>query len=407
VLCQCLSYEEQVRDDPVAVVLGDLDLVSSLGLAGIRSVPVAAPRSPVRFSRFSKTGIDTCASNDEDALIDRLVRFAAGLENTPVLFYQSDSDLLLVSRRRADLQPSFSYVVPSAEMVEDLVDKGRFRALMEKSGILVPRSCVLPVDSERERTFELRLPVVVKATTRSGLTRLAYSGKAVQIDTMSELREVGTQAAHKGVELIAQEMVPGPETAIESYHAYIDEHGDIVADFTGRKVRTQPRTFGYSTAVCTTQSPDLMSAGRSLVATIGLRGVIKADYKRDPAGHLYLLEVNPRFSLWNHLGAAAGVNLPALVYADLTAGVRPQITSARAGLTWCQMGGDRRAAAEAGISMAQWLRWLVRTSARAEGRWSDPMPLLRGVALAKLRSLGGHGGAASPTAGAGSRVRSQ
>ena len=44
-------------------------------------------------------------------------------------------------------------------------------------------------------------------------------------------------------------------------------------------------------------------------------GVVKLDYKRDPrTGRFYLLEVNPRFNLWNHLGAAAGVNLPLLAY---------------------------------------------------------------------------------------------
>ena len=55
-----------------------------------------------------------------------------------------------------------------------------------------------------------------------------------------------------------------------------------------------------------------------VVARLGFRGVIKLDFKEDERdGCLYLLEANPRFNLWHHPGAIAGVNLPALVYSDL------------------------------------------------------------------------------------------
>src|SRR5215470_19812901 len=40
-----------------------------------------------------------------------------------------------------------------------------------------------------------------------------------------------------------------------------------------------------------------------------LTGVAKPDFKRAPDGRLLLLEINPRFNLWHHLGAVAGVNL--------------------------------------------------------------------------------------------------
>ena len=42
---------------------------------------------------------------------------------------------------------------------------------------------------------------------------------------------------------------------------------------------------------------------------LGLKGLVKLDFKRADDETLHLLEVNPRFSLWHHLGAVAGVNL--------------------------------------------------------------------------------------------------
>ena len=143
------------------------------------------------------------------------------------------------------------------------------------------------------------------------------SRKALRIETVAELTELWPKLAASGVEVLAQELIEGPETQIESYHVYVDAHGEVIGEFTGRKLRTFPLEYGDSTALVTTTALDVLSLGRELVHRIGLRGVAKFDFKRAADGTLFLLEINPRFNLWHHLGALAGVNLPALVYNDL------------------------------------------------------------------------------------------
>src|SRR5207244_1123214 len=96
--------------------------------------------------------------------------------------------------------------------------------------------------------------------------------------------------------------------------------------------------------------------GRALTRKLNLRGVAKFDFKRAHDRSLHLLEVNPRFNLWHHLGAVAGVNLPALVYADLTGAARPPVALARAGTRWCAV-WDFAAARASGIGPAAWLRF--------------------------------------------------
>src|SRR5262249_40000176 len=64
-------------------------------------------------------------------------------------------------------------------------------------------------------------------------------------------------------------------------------------------------------------------------------------------GNLRLLEINPRFTLWHHAGALAGVNIPALVYADLTGSPRPAPSRLKVGLRWCRPEEDFQAAREA------------------------------------------------------------
>jgi D-aspartate ligase len=151
-----------------------------------------------------------------------------------------------------------------------------------------------------------------------------------------------------------------------------------VGEFTGRKIRTFPRDYGHSTAVEIVTLPDVAEVGRDVVARLGVRGVAKLDFKRDDNGRLHLLEINPRFNLWHHPGAVAGVNLPAMVYADLTGGERPSAGRPPRRVLWCDPLADMRAAYAQGISPLAWLRWVRGCDAICGLSRDDPLPFLRG-----------------------------
>jgi predicted ATP-grasp superfamily ATP-dependent carboligase len=153
---------------------------------------------------------------------------------------------------------------------------------------------------------------------------------------------------------------------------------EVAGEFTGRKIRTFPLDFGHSTAVEVVWLPDVARLGREVVARLGLRGVAKLDFKRDAAGRLHLLEINPRFNLWHYPGALAGANLPATVYADLTGRERPPARPQPGGVVWCDPLQDLRAAHAAGMSPVAWLRWLAGCDAVCGFAREDPLPFLRG-----------------------------
>jgi D-aspartate ligase len=238
---------------------------------------------------------------------------------------------------------------------------------------------VRPAPGSPPPALEIAFPLVVKPLTRTpGWTGLVGARKALHLLGPDEFARAWPTLAELPAELLVQQLIPGPESRVESFHVYIDAAGAIAAEFTGRKIRTYPQRYGRSTAVEVVWVPDVAELGREVVARLALRGVAKLDFKRDDRGRLHLLEINPRFNLWHYPAAVAGVNLPAIVYADLTGRERPAPTTLTRQVVWCDLLQDLRAARTAGISAPAWLWWMRRCRAICGLSWDDPLPFVRG-----------------------------
>lgn len=369
------------HSQPLACVMGDLNMVRALGLGGIGCAVVARPDDTALYSRHTRRALywDNF-ENGQTALIEKLVRFGAAQPQRPVLYYQQDAQLLMVSRHRQHLSRAFRFVVPEAGLVEDLVDKARFQVLAERLDLPVPRTRRIDLATAAPPAappdLDLRFPIVIKPLTRFiAWGKIGGQVKALPVESREALRELWPDLVAGRMDVLAQEMIPGPETRIESYHCYVDPQGTVVGEYTGRKIRTYPEALGHSTALTITDAADVAELGRALVAKLNFSGVAKFDFKRAPDGSLHLLEVNPRYSLWHYVGAVAGVNLPALVYGDLTGLPRPSPGQARAGASWCNISRDRLAARESGVPMSRWWPWMIRCEAKSIS-WRDPLPFL-------------------------------
>jgi D-aspartate ligase len=369
--------------EALALVMGDVDLVRALGLAGIPCAFFGDRDAAARYSRHVRSVLPWLEHRQrEDELVAALLRFGLARREPPVLYPQTDAALLLVSRNRERLRQAFRVVLADAELIDQLVDKSRFQSLAERHGLPVP-----PADrvdwtpGRRRRAPAVSFPAVVKPAMREHewTTAVAEGGKALRVAGPDEWAGIAPQLAEQGSDVLVQELVSGPETAIESYHAYVDENGTTVGAFTGRKIRTFPPHYGFSTAVEIVDLADVAELGRDVLARLGLCGVAKVDFKRDVGGRLRLLEVNPRFTLWHHPAAIAGVNIPALVHADLTGRPRPTGRRPVHQVAWCNPLSDLRAAYVTGVPPLEWLRWARTCQAMSGLASDDPLPFVLGT----------------------------
>jgi D-aspartate ligase len=370
-----------------ALALGDGDLVRALGLAGIRSTLVARGVEPARWSRHVEDWID----DGEEGLLERLERAAHARPEPPVLHVARDRGLRFVALHRARLAACCHFAVADDALLDRLLDKAAFVDLTRELGLPVPRT-VIAEPAALSAALDIRPPLLVKPASR-GERWFAFAGwqKALAAEDEPAWSRLRQALAEAGMPVLVQELVPGGEERIESYHVYVDTTGRTLGEFTGRKIRTRPAAFGVSTALTTTDSQDTLELGRTVIRALGLRGPAKVDFKRAPDGRLLLLEVNPRLSLWAHLGAVAGVNLAALAHADLSGRAPAPAGRARPGVTWCEPRQDRLAAAAAGIPLRRWLRWLAACEARSGLALDDPMPVLTGKIWPRVTALRARG----------------
>ena len=361
------------------ILLGGLNVVRALGLAGIPVIIASSDRrTPSMASRYCKGVLELPPLAERDAVIETLVRASARYGARLPLFYDNDDRLALVQDCRAALAPHFALLLNESSLGDALLEKSRFQGLAERTGLPVPRRL------EWAEIAAEAGPVLVKPRTRTAWdhssVRLQLFGGAGKARVFANGREARADplVAQLADKLQFQEYVPGGDDAIWSFHGFAAPGGEVLASFVGRKIRTYPALTGDSSYLRLARDERLAALGRDIAARLGLAGIFKMDFKRRPDGSFALFEINTRFNLWHYLGAVNGVNLPEVAYQFLTRGKRPEESTARTRYRWLCLREDWRAHKEGQIGLPGWLASIAYMPKVYDVfAWSDPLPFVR------------------------------
>jgi predicted ATP-grasp superfamily ATP-dependent carboligase len=191
------------------------------------------------------------------------------------------------------------------------------------------------------RGIDAELPLVIKPAIKENFI-YATKKKAWRADTREELQAL-YQAAAALVgpgEVMIQERIPGGGRHQLAYCAFFKE-GHAVGSMVARRGRQHPPEFGRaSTFVETVDLPDLETLSERFLRAIDYYGLVELEFKHDArSGQYKLLDVNARTWGYHSLGEAAGVDFPALLFADQL-GERVAPCRARPGVGWIRMVTD-------------------------------------------------------------------
>ena len=376
---------------PTAVLCGDLNMLRCFTGSGVETLIVASdPESAVfasRHARATRTMSDPKKSPSEAAR--DLATIGKELEERAALYYGDDAMLQVVSQNRDELARHYRFLMPTRERIDDLVDKVRFARLAEGLGLPIPPTLVVD-DATTARTIESRvgLPCVLKPSghvgwARSGAVKdLGPPPKLLTATSRPELDLMLERIRRFTRSFVAQPWIEGGEDRIVSFHVYVRADGTPLSHYVGRKIRTYPRRAGISTFLELVRDPEAEALGLSIVKKLGHVGIAKLDFKVDAVtGRYALLEVNPRFNLWHHLGAASGVNLPLIAHADLLGLPLPPSGPLRTGIRWISFDDDLRSflrdyGPSGELSVGAWLDSLRGEKVYDVFAWDDPSPLV-------------------------------
>jgi D-aspartate ligase len=298
------------RTFPQAVVIGKgpnaLGAIRSLALA---LIPVALvsfdAADPVMRSRYAGhkhvfTGDILLAGA---ALCDYL---ECHLPAGSVLIPTSDAQVQWMASQRARLEKSFHFCIPSDAVVALLLDKARQVETIQRFGIPVPRTTVMTRRVE-EIAASFQFPMIVKPATLQALRDLGDKNRIV--DSPAQMRDFVRENPHLLPELLAQEIVPGPDSNQWVCNCTFDRSSRLAQAFVFQRLSLYPPHRGQTSYARSRPNGEIVALVEKIGRQLGYTGPAMMEFKLDYRdGQYKYFETNPRIGQCNFFDTWCGVN---------------------------------------------------------------------------------------------------
>jgi len=380
------------RSGPEALVLGRISLVRSLGRLGI-SITLAREKHSVFeiASRYVNKFIELPnLDNESEKAIERLIDYGKSRSQKPVAFFNGESDVMLFSRNRELLSEYFHIVLAEHVLINQLVDKKGFWELAVKHDLSVPNTIVPDSESQLYEAARMNaFPLILKPIRQriwhqpEYYNKLGYR-KAILIKNEKELENIIKMMPPIDGKIMIQQYIPGPDPNHYDFHCYIDKTGVTRGAVLGHKIRTYPIHFGQGCYTHYIDEPEIEKLCLETLQKIDYIGAANINVKRhSETGQVYILEINPRFSLWTIFDSLCGVNMPLLQYMDALDIEIPEVKPSGKPQRWLYFGTDLKAMIAyrkcGELTFLRWLKSFFNYRGHIEYHifaWDDPAPLV-------------------------------
>jgi predicted ATP-grasp superfamily ATP-dependent carboligase len=299
-----------------------------------------------------------------------------------VILTGSDEAIEFVARNRTELEKRYILERNRPELQLALLDKQKTLELARSVGVPTPNYWkVDTVEDVRRIGGDIQFPLIIKPI-HSHLFQKQYNGaKYHLVRDHSELTAKLSDVLARGLEVMVTELIPGPDSLLNSYYTYIDENDQPLFHFTKRVIRRFPKNSGLATYHITEWLPETAELGKRFFQGIKLRGLGNIEFKRDLRdGKLKVIESNARFTAAQELVLRSGMDIALLIYTHLTGQPMPRLDAYQEHLRLLFFRSDLAAYRELrDRGELTWLEWLGSLAHRQVFpcfSLTDPVPVL-------------------------------
>lgn len=362
-----------------------LGVIRSLGERGVPVVAVQFDRRDI--AQHSRHVVVThhvpIPDRNESGFVASLVELGSRYPGA-LLIPAHDAPLVAIARNRALLGESFAVASAEWDTVSRCIDKRQTYRVAAEAGVGIPRLVTPGSSEELEAAIEeIGLPLLIKPSW-SHLFVSEFGVKMVHAATADAVRGAYERSTAAGLEVMLQEIIPGPPSAGVNLNSYTVA-GQPVAEFTARKVRNSPSRWGSPRVAVSEQVEEVREPGRRLMQALGIEGFANSEWKLDERDGVYkLMEVNARHNLSSLLAVRCGVDFPWIDYRFRMDGVVPDSPERiEQGRYWIDLVRDMGASLgdlrSGSLTVGDFVRPYLARHVGAHWSWRDPWPgLARG-----------------------------
>lgn len=356
----------------IAIVLGGgvngLGLARNLGRNGVCVYCVTDNVDVVMFSRYCKKYfLVHNIQKNRDTLRLFLNKIRKKLNDPAILFPATDLFSLHLSSLKDELDGNYHVLLPGPEVVRTLVEKKLFYDSLSQNGVPHPLTFFpLSIEEVREISKEIDYPVFIRPSI-SQIFHRKFGKKGFVANSDDELIHYYLLASKQKIDVMLQEVIPGPSNLIYGIAGYFSKTSYPKAFFAYHRIRGWPPTFGINSLIESIPISDMDSIKEiteSYLHKLGYHGIMEAEFKKDPRDGVFkLLEINARSWWQNSFPSKCGINIVFMAYLDSIGKEQQYSEDYEVGVKWAYFFNDLKAAIRTGgnMTLKDWIKSLKGT----------------------------------------------
>lgn len=299
-----------------------LSIIQELGKHDIPCVAMDCFRSVGTFSKYAKFERCPDPSKEELKFVDFLYDYCKRQTRKPVIFPNGDNWAAAISKyKNRFLEVSFP-CVGDWIAVNTVIDKEKFYKAGQERRFLTPFT-MCDLHDIKDSYFPLvAKPRFRMSSSNQDNTELFTNMSRLRLTLFKDKEELSLflKKEREFIEhLVFQEYIVGISDKMYTVGIYANHEFEIIALFTGKKIRGYPADIGNCVVGENYAIPDyVIENTERVLKELRLSGIAEFEYKQDSdTDEFRLIEINPRSWSWIGITPACGVSIPIIAYMHL------------------------------------------------------------------------------------------